>query len=201
MDGQGGLSPKTVTDLLVIIKKSVEYAKDHGIALSCNLRKLTIKRGRKEMRVFTQLEQEALVRVLLDELDLYKFGIMLSLYTGIRLGELCALRWEDIYIEAAMLKVRRTMQRIQDKSDKATSKTKVIITEPKSKCSIRDIPLPQFIVDLAKNFEQFPNAFVLSGDPNRYIEPRTMQNKFKKYIRFLYKGIIINHNKNRANLH
>lgn len=183
LDGQGGLSPKTVTDLLVIIKKSVEYAKDHGIALSCNLRKLTIKRESKEMRVFTLLEQEALVRVLLDELDLYKFGIMLSLYTGIRLGELCALRWEDIYIEAAMLKVRRTMQRIQDKSDKATSKTKVIITEPKSKCLIRDIPLPQFIVDLAKNFEQFPNAFVLSGDPNRYIEPRTMQNKFKKYIK------------------
>lgn len=49
--------------------------------------------------------QEALVRVLLDELDLYKFGIMLSLYTGIRLGELCTLRWEDIYIEAATLKV------------------------------------------------------------------------------------------------
>ena len=183
LDGQGGLSPKTVTDLLVIIKNSVEYARNHGIMMSCNLRQLTIKRCSKEMRVFTPLEQEALVRVLLNDLDLYKFGTMLSLYTGIRIGELCALRWEDIYIETAMLKVRRTMQRIQDKSGKATSKTKVIITEPKSKCSIREIPLPQFIVDLAKHFQRFPKAFVLSGDPNKYVEPRTMQNRFKKYVK------------------
>ena len=183
LDGQGGLSPKTVTDLLTIIKNSVEYAKDHGIAMDCSLQKLTVKKCSKEMRVFTPLEQESLVRVLLSDIDLCKFGVLLSLYTGIRIGELCALRWGDIEIDTGMLKVRRTMQRIQDKNVGATSKTKVIITEPKSKCSIRDIPLPKFIVDLAMHFEQLPKAFILSGDQSKYIEPRTMQNRFKKYIK------------------
>ncbi len=135
------------------------------------------------MRVLTPSEEEVLIRVLLDNMDLYKFGVMLSLYTGIRIGELCALQWENLCLSSATLKVRKTMQRIQDKSTEAISKTKVIITEPKSQCSIRDIPLPAFVLDLARQFESSPKAFVLSGDKCRYIEPRTMQNHFKQYIR------------------
>lgn len=135
------------------------------------------------MRVLTLLEEEALVRVLLDDIDQYKFGVMLSLYTGIRIGELCALQWDNLCLPSATLKVRKTMQRIQDKNVGATSKTRVIITEPKSQCSIRDIPLPVFILELARRFESSPKTFVLSGDKSRYVEPRTMQNRFKKYIR------------------
>lgn len=183
LDGKGGLSPKTVTDMLTIIKSSIEYARYNGFSVICDLRRLTIKKNDKEMRVLTRAEQSALVKVLLADTDRYKFGVLLSLYTGIRIGELCALRWEDINIPAATLKVRKTMQRIQDTGVGAASKTKVIITEPKSRCSIRDIPLPQFIVDTAGRFADHPKAFVLSGDKNRYVEPRTMQNHFKAYVK------------------
>lgn len=183
LDGKGGLSPKTVTDMLTIIKSSMEYARYNGLNIICDLRKLTVKKKDKEMRVLTQAEQSALVNVLLSDTDRYKFGVLLSLYTGIRIGELCALRWEDISIPAATLKVRRTLQRIQDTSIGATSKTKVIITEPKSQCSVRDIPLPRFIVEIAGRFADHPKAFVLSGDKNRFVEPRTMQNHFKNYVK------------------
>ncbi len=183
LDGKGGLSPKTVTDMLTIIKESIGYAQDNGIAVICNPQKITVKKKEREMRVLTPLEEEALVRVLLDDIDQYKFGVMLSLYTGIRIGELCALQWENLCLPSATLKVRKTMQRIQDKNVGATSKTKVIITEPKSQCSIRDIPLPVFVLDLARRFESSPKAFVLSGDKSRYVEPRIMQNRFKQYIR------------------
>jgi len=183
LDGKGGLSPKTVTDTLTIIKESIGYAQDNGISVICNPQKLTVKKRDREMRVLAPLEEEALVRVLLDDMDNYKFGVMLSLYTGIRIGELCALQWENLCIPSATLKVRRTLQRIQDKSAEATSKTKIIITEPKSQCSIRDIPIPAFILDLARRFENSPKAFVLSGEKNRYIEPRRMQMRFKQYIR------------------
>ena len=183
LDGKGGLSSKTVTDMLTIIKESVGYAQDHSMVVICNPHKLTIKKRDKEMRVLSPSEQESLVRVLLKDMDLYKFGVMLSLYTGIRIGELCALQWEDICIPTATLKVRRTLQRIQDKTVGAAKKTKVIITEPKSKCSMRDIPLPMFLLDLARQFENIPKAFVLSGSKNKYVEPRTMQNRFKRYIR------------------
>lgn len=93
------------------------------------------------MRVLTQSEQDALIAVLIDDMDLYKFGVFLSLYTGIRVGELCALQWEDFDIAQTTLKIRKTMQRIQDTGNGAFSKTKIVITEPKSQCSIREIPL------------------------------------------------------------
>ena len=183
LDGKGGLSPKTVTDILTIIKSSLEYARYNGCDIICDLRKLTIRKNDKEMRVLTQTEQSALVNVLLTDTDRYKFGVLLSLYTGIRIGELCALRWEDISLPDSRLKVRKTMQRIQNTSIIAATKTKVVITEPKSQCSMRDIPLPRFIVEIAERFADSPNAFVLSGDKNKYVEPRTMQNHFKAYIK------------------
>lgn len=80
--------------------------------------------------------------------DLTKFTVLLCLYTGIRIGEACALRWEHLRLDSGILEVRETMQRIQEPQN-ITSKTKVIITEPKSACSKRDIPLPQFLMQYA----------------------------------------------------
>ena len=159
----------------------MEYAKYNNLNVICNLSKLTVKKKDREMRVLNLSEQKALLNVLLHDMDLCKFGVILSLYTGIRVGELCALQWEDISLSNSILKVRKTMQRIQDTNVGATTKTKIIITEPKSQCSIRDIPLPAFIVDIAKQFADVPKAFILSGEKKKYIEPRTMQNRFKAF--------------------
>lgn len=182
LDGQGGLSPKTVTDILTIVKSTIEYAKYKDLQIICNLSKLSIKKKEKEMRVLSQSEQEALITVLINEMDRYKFGVLLSLYTGIRIGELCALQWEDFCISQNTLKIRKTMQRIQDLGNGSISKTKIVITEPKSQCSVRDIPLPLFIVEIARPFMSNPKAYILTGN-DRYIEPRTMQNRFKGYVK------------------
>lgn len=183
LDLSGGLSPKTVNDILTIIKSSIEYAKYNNEKIVCNLGKLSIKRKDKEMRVLSVTEQNALLKVLMDEMNLSKFGVLLCLYTGIRVGELCALQWEDFSLSEKILKVRKTMQRIQITEDIKTSKTKIVITEPKSQCSIRIIPLPSFIVDLVSKYATNPKAYILTGDENNFIEPRTMQNRFKKYVK------------------
>lgn len=183
LDNKGSLSPKTVTDILTIVKSTMEYGKYKNLNVICNLSKLAVKKKDKEMRVLCQQEQEALVKVLLHEMDLYKFGVLLSLSTGIRVGELCALQWEDLSISNSTLKIRKTMQRIQETNVSASTKTKVIITEPKSQCSIRDIPLPSYITDIAQQFVNHPKTFILSGEKNKYVEPRTMQNRFKTYVK------------------
>lgn len=183
VDNNGGLSAKTVTDILTIVKSTIDYARYNNLVVSCNLSKMTIKKKDKEMRVLCQSEQDALIRVLIADMDLYKFGVLLSLYTGIRIGELCALQWEDLSITNSTLKVRKTMQRIQETNIGASSKTKIIITEPKSDCSIRDIPLPSFLVEIARQFRDHPKAYILSGERGKYIEPRTMQNRFKTYVK------------------
>lgn len=182
LDGKGGLSAKTVTDMLVLIKSTTEYVRTRGYTTVCNLSKLTVRKSEKEMRVLSQQEQHQLVCVLTHEMDACKFGTLLALFTGIRIGELCALKWEDICLSQATLKVRRTMQRIQVVDADSPHKTKIIITEPKSKCSLRDIPLPTFLVAYANSFARCPQAFVLTGDTARFMEPRTMQNRFKAYV-------------------
>lgn len=182
LDHRGGLSPKTVADMLVIIKSTLEYAKYKNLEVSCNLSKLTIKKKEKEIRVLTPNEQKLLIDVLMKEMDCSKFGVLLSLYTGIRIGELCALKWENFNLQQSTLNVKKTMQRIQVAEVGALNKTKIIISEPKSKKSIRDIPLPTFLVEIASKFSGDSNAFILSGVPDCYIEPRTMQNRFKAYI-------------------
>lgn len=182
LDGKGGLSPKTVTDIVTIIKSSMEYASYNGLSATCNLSKLTVKKKDKEMRVLSTEEQKKLTTVLLSEMDLYKLGVLISLYTGIRIGELCALRWENLNLNCKTLRVRETMQRIQCPEVTETAKTKIVITEPKSKCSVRDIPLPDFLIEIIQQFQSVPKAYVLTGDKNKYIEPRTMQNRFQKYV-------------------
>lgn len=136
LDNSGGLSPKTVTDILTIIKSTIEYARYKELPVICNLSKLSIKKKEKEMRVFTPSEQESLIGTLTNDMDHSKFGVLLSLYTGIRVGELCALQWEDFDLAHSKLKIRKTMQRIQDLGNGSVSKTKIVITEPKSQCSM-----------------------------------------------------------------
>ena len=183
LDGAGGLSPKTVTDILAIIKNTMEYARSQNIAVICNLEKLSVKGKEKEMRVLTPEEQDALAVVLVRNMDRYKFGVLLSLYTGIRIGELCALQWGDFETNLSTLTVRKTMQRVKNIDDVSSSKTKIIITEPKSQSSVREIPLPPFLVEIAKSFQANPEAFVLSGTIGQYVEPRTMQNRFQTYVK------------------
>ena len=183
VDGNGGLSHKTVTDIITIIRSSMDYASYNGFGVACNLSKLSVKKRDKEMRVLTVQEQKSLTSILLFETDLTKVGVLISLYTGIRIGELCALRWENLSIENKTLRVRETMQRIQSPETTEKAKTKIVITEPKSKCSIRDIPLPDFLIDLIDEYQAAPKAFVLTGDKNRYVEPRTMQNRFQRYAK------------------
>lgn len=183
MDGHGGLSPKSVSDILTIIKSSMFYARRNDFCVICNLERLSVKKESKEMRVLSIEEQERLKHFLLTDTDTIKFGVLLSLYTGIRIGELCALRWEHIKLAAGILEIRETLQRVQNVTDVNGGKTRIIITTPKSKCSIRDIPIPKYIQDLAAQFENLPGAYVLTGEQSCYIEPRTLQNKFKQYTK------------------
>ena len=107
-------------------------------------------------------------------------GVALSMSTGIRIGELCGLQWQDIDLEKRILTVRKTVQRIQCKN--GLRKTKLIITDPKSESSMRSIPLTESIVEFLKEFKGEDNKFVLSGK-NKPLEPRTMQYRFAKILK------------------
>jgi integrase len=171
-----GLAPKTAQDVLIVTKAILKYAK-----VTVDFSGITVKCDPKEMRVLSKSEKDALTKFLTQNADAVTLGVLLALYTGIRIGELCALRWENIDLTEKTLSIKNTMQRIPD-FDGGEAKTKVVVTSPKSKCSVRTLPLPDFLIALLEPAAAHPKAFLLSGVSSRFIEPRTIQNRFKAYI-------------------
>ena len=179
---EDALAPKTVKDILMILHSILKYA---GKQLSGTLPPIDIvypKDPKKEMRVLTSEEQTRLVRYLTDGGDPCQFGVLLALMTGLRIGEVCALRWRDISVEEQTLAVTATMQRLKDIEGIGDSKTHVVISTPKSGTSARLIPLTAQLVALCKKYRpDDPDAFVLTGVSERYIEPRSMQYRLEQY--------------------
>ena len=113
-------------------------------------------------------------------------GILVCLFTGIRVGELCALKWEDISFSEKTLYIHRTMQRIQiehTQPNQEGARTKVIVTNPKSQCSVRTIPLPDKLVRILKSVPNTSSGYFLTSSETKWIEPRTMQNHFKRLLK------------------
>ena len=101
-----------------------------------------------EIQLLDETEQNILQQYIAENQNKTTLGIALSMSTGIRIGELCALQWGDINLEKRILTVRKTIQRIQCPT--AAARTKLTITEPKSESSKRNIPIPECIADFLK---------------------------------------------------
>lgn len=177
-----GLSSKTITSIFSVIKSVFEYAQKSKKLNIADISKINIKQTQKSLRILSISEQKKLNEYLKHNMDLINLGILLCLYTGIRIGEVCALKWEDISFEEQYLYVHKTMQRIQNLNNEGP-KTSISITKPKSECSIRRIPIPNEVFRILVALKGPQNAFILSGETYSFIEPRTMQYRFKVIIK------------------
>ncbi len=132
------------------------------------------------IQVLTEKEQRIFTGYLLDDMDSSKFGVLLCLYTGIRLGELCGLRWEDFDIQRGCFYVRRTIQRISKKGEKSY----FLIDTPKTVTSAREIPFPPALKNIiVSRCKQSDKSFYIASDSENFVQPRTYQNRLKTYFR------------------
>lgn len=177
-----GLSPKTVNSILSVMKNIFEFAMDEKKLQITDISDISVKQPQKPMKILGRQEQRRLSRYLCDNPSPCYLGILLSLYTGLRIGEICALKWEDICIHEQYLYVHRTMQRIQ-LFERTEKKTEVVIQTPKSDCSIRKIPIPNEVLQLLVPAQKSSDAFVLTGRIHSFVEPRCMENRFKTVAR------------------
>ena len=137
-----------------------------------------VEAHRKEAGTFTKSEQTKLLSVLCANMDRFRLAVLMCLFTGLRLGELCALKWSDIDFKNKTLNVRRTVQRLY--VENAATKTALVETAPKSGNSKREIPLQDTIAGLLTDYQN-GKEYVFGGD--KPLDPRTMQNQYKKILK------------------
>ena len=177
-----GLSPKTVSDTLSVVRSILKFAMRKGKSIPCDGSAVQIKQTQRHMRILSSKEQERLCSYLYSEINPCNIGILICLFTGLRVGEVCALHWEDISFAEQTMYVHQTMQRIQDKSN-SEKKTKIVLTTPKSACSIRTIPIPEPLIIILTDYKTSPQGYLLTNSESNFIEPRTMQNRFKTVLK------------------
>ena len=173
-----GLSAKYVSDIIIVFKIMAKYtAKVHrfrNILADVPLPKV----HRKEKSLLASAQQWKLCKYLTKNPSPTALCILLSLYTGLRVGEVCGLMWSDIDFDKSILTVRRTVQRIHTD----IHKTQIIADTPKSRTSKRSIPIPKFIMKLLRESRSAEKHYILS-ESEIIIEPRTLQRRFKSILK------------------
>jgi integrase len=180
-DGKGGLSAKTVADIRSLILMGIEYAKIKNYPCHIKSKIFYPSNTASVIRVLTKKEQFKLEEMIFKSLSYEKLGILISLYGGLRIGEICALQWKDVDFNEGTLNVNKTIMRIRNLEKDSVYKTKIIIERPKTKSSIRIVPLPEFLICQLKKFACQEDSYILTGTRS-FIEPRIY---LRKYIKFL----------------
>lgn len=130
-------------------------------------------------KVLSKDQQNQLLNYCKDYHNQLSVSILLSLYGGLRIGEISALRWKNIDFQNHVIHVTGTAQR--QKANNTVNKTTVVVTEPKTKTSLRYVPIPMFLIHYLQAYKSTQNNddFVLSNSSLIY-EPRCIQKRFKR---------------------
>ncbi len=181
LDKQGALSASYVKTITLIITATIKYATREQLCqpLRSPINKPTEQR--QELTVLDISEQKRLETYLLHNISPTSIGILLSLYIGLRIGEVCALRWDDIDFARQIIYVRHTVARVQS-IDEAYFRTCLIIDTPKTKTSQREIPIPSLLLNTLINFKEVSDSdYIVSNKPG-FISPRTYEYRYHKAL-------------------
>ena len=182
LDGNGRLSRKTVKDIMTIIKISINYAIRENIIKEKSLKYKIPKTDKiNEINTFNQEEQSLLFKYIASNLTSKSVGILLAMSIGLRIGELCGLKWKDIDLQNEILIVNKTLQRIYFRVKKG-GKSEIIISVPKSKNSYRIIPLSRNLVNFLKILQIDDKSNYFLSNNEKYIEPKTYRRYYYKIL-------------------
>ena len=178
-DGIPGFVSGSLQKSIYSVTNQILIFADHKFgAVVHKLERPSSKVKKKPIKVLSQSEQAKMFAVLYCHMDIYKMSAALCLYTGLRIGELCALKWSDIDLENRIIHVCRTVQRLSKEGGR--SKTELVENSPKSECSRREIPVSASALALLLKFSN-DSIYVFGG--NKPMEPRTLQYRFKKHLK------------------
>lgn len=173
------LAHSTTVSVLRLLSSLLRAAQEEGLIRRNPCRKMTLpKQPRAEQRVLSAGEQK---RVKSAAQAAGNLSALLAMYTGMRLGEICALQWQDVNWQQRTVTVRRTAQRIR----RSGGGTAVMVGTPKTLKSRRVIPLPAFLLEMLRAHLARSQSSYIFGQADRPADPRTIQRHFERLIRQL----------------
>ncbi|MDR2284357.1 MAG: site-specific integrase [Sphingobacterium sp.] len=183
---ESGLSQKTVKDILIVLKMVLKFGAKHKyIEYTPFDIQYPTERERQSIEVLNRADQKKIMNYIQQHFTFRNLGVYMCLSGGIRIGEICALTWEDIDTDNGIINVRRTIQRIYVVED-GVRKTELLLDTPKTKNSIREIPMSRELLRMLKPIKKIVNDsfFVLTNDV-KPTEPRTYRSYYKNMMREL----------------
>lgn len=178
-----GLNQKTIKDILIVLKMVLKFGSKNKLFeyLPFDIQFPT-EREKHEIEVLSKNNQKRIMNYVQENFTFKNLGVYICLSTGIRIGEVCALTWEDIDTENGIIYVRKTIQRIYI-IDNNSRHTELLLDTPKTKNSIRDIPMTKDLLKMLKPLKKIlnNNYFVLTNEA-KPTEPRTYRNYYKKLM-------------------
>ena len=181
LDGKGALSTKTVSDQIIVLRLVLRYAVSQNMLSPDVLSFHAPKPVKRAPKLLNEIDWQRLNRYVRKTEEASQLGILIAMHTGLRIGEVCALRYSDIDFASGVLSVNHTMQRIKSADRNETAKTKIIIDAPKTECSHRKIPLPTFLIPMLAEHQQQAvsrEAYITTGNAS-YTEPRVYYRQYQ----------------------
>jgi len=182
----GGLSPKSVKDILVVLRMVMGFGDRSGVWKYEGWRiKFPAERAMPRMQILDLENHRRLLQYLQEQPSLQNLGIYMSLTTGMRIGEICALKWADVDLDAGIISVRRTIERIYT-VENGVRHTELVVGPPKTPHSFREIPVTGELAALLQTLRQSASGedYVLTGS-ERPTEPRTYRNHYDRLLKRL----------------
>lgn len=181
-----GLSEKTIRDIIIVLKMILKFGIKNGYLEYVQIdAKFPSKQEKKDLDVLSKADQKKFMEHLRNNFTFKNLGIFICLSTGMRIGEICGLRWCDVDTAEGVIKVRHTLQRIYI-IEGETRYTELLLDTPKTANSVRDIPMSSELLKMLKSLNKVVNEnyYVISNDI-KPIEPRTYRNYYKKLCKQL----------------
>ena len=181
-----GLSHKTIKDILIVLKMILRFGVKNQMT---EYRQIDIKfpteRDKHSIDILSRSHQKQIMEYIRLHFTFKNVGIYICLSAGMRIGEICALTWDDLDVENGIIHVRKTIQRIYV-IEEHRKYTEVILDTPKTKNSIREIPMTKNLLKMIRPIKKIVNGnfYVLTNEP-KPTEPRTYRNYYKQFMQSL----------------
>lgn len=181
-----GLSQKSVRDILIVLKMIVRYGAKRGCFNhpAWDI-KFPTEHSTQDLPVFTLAHQRKLMAYISTHFTFKNLGVLLCLHTGMRIGEVCALTWDDIDVGEGIISVNKTIERLYVVGE-GKRYTELVVSSPKTKNSCREIPMTRDLLKLIKPLKSIVNnSFYVLTNESAPTEPRTYRNYYKRLLRSL----------------